>query len=291
MIVPGTYPAAVTPMTESGEIDLAGLARMLAHFDARGCEGVVLAGTNGEGPSLSAVEKRDLLRAAMPVAGRLRIVLGIATPSLPEAIWLANQAKKIGASAGLVMAPGYFREAGEEGVARWFEALLEATELPLLIYNFPQRTGVTLTETLMARLAAHPRAIGAKDSSGNRENLAAYRRAFPDGRLLFVGDETLLWEALQAGWSGTISGAANSVPEWLGEVVRRFYGDHREAAETHFRHLLPVIEALRKVRQPATHKAILHRQGVLPTPAVRLPLLAPPEEVVRAAIAAVEGFR
>src|SRR5690349_13881865 len=132
---PGLYPASVTPFDSEGQIDLPSLAKLLAYFEASGCRGVVLAGTNGEGPSLSAVEKRDLIREAMPTRGRLDVILGVATPSLEEAVWLNNQAAKAGAIASLVMPPGYFREASEEGVEGWFMQVLDRSKLPIIVYN------------------------------------------------------------------------------------------------------------------------------------------------------------
>src|SRR5688572_23691682 len=99
MLKPGVYPAAVTPFDEKGRVDMAGMARLLAWFEANGCVGAVLAGTNGEGPSLSATEKRDLIQHAVPLRGKLDLVLGIATPSLDEAIWLTRRAEEAGAVA------------------------------------------------------------------------------------------------------------------------------------------------------------------------------------------------
>lgn len=270
MLRPGCYPAAVTPFAESGEVDHPGMARLLAWYESQGCAGAVLAGTNGEGPSLSAVEKRDLLRAMMPVRGSLDLILGVATSSLSEAVWSCRQASKLGAAAALVMPPGYFREASEEGIARWFEALLDQSDLPMLIYNFPQRTGLNLTPNLLARLAPHPRMIGAKDSSGNVDNLNAYPEALP-GKSLFVGNETLLLKALEKGWSGTISGAANVIPGWLSQVVALWPEDPARA-RIKFEVALVGIEALRKEAQPAANKAILARLGILDSNRVRLPL-------------------
>ena len=247
------------------------MARLAAWFESRGCAGVVIAGTNGEGPSLSAIEKRDLLRAMMPVRGKLDLILGVATPSLSEAVWSCKQAAKIGASAALVMAPGYFREATEEGIHDWFVRLMDEAGLPVIVYNFPQRTGVTITPDLMARLASHERMAGAKDSSGSRENLGGYAAALP-GKALFVGNETLLTEALRAGWSGTISGAANILANWLSQIVALWLADDLEQAEVKFRLIHPALEAIRKSPQPATNKAVLARLGVLDSGRVRLPL-------------------
>jgi 4-hydroxy-tetrahydrodipicolinate synthase len=257
------------------------MARLLAHFEAEGCKGVVLAGTNGEGPSLSAVEKRDLVRAMMPVRGKLEIIAGVATPSLDEAIWLCNQAARDGAAAALVMPPAYFREAAEDGIARWFETLMDAIKLPILAYNLPQRTGITMTADLMRRLAKHERFAGLKDSSGNRDNLGTYRGALEAQHVLFVGNETLLMEALDDGWTGTISGASNIVARWLVQVEE----ETQRPARAKFDLLLPVLEAIRTAPQPGTHKAILGRLGLLSCTDLRLPLLPAPD----ADVAAVES--
>jgi 4-hydroxy-tetrahydrodipicolinate synthase len=271
MLSNGIYPAAVTPFDEKGRIDLVSTARLLAWFEAGGCRGAVLAGTNGEGPSLSAVEKRDLLKAAMPLKGKLELILGIATSSTDEAVWLCRQAGNDGAVAVLLMAPYYFKEATEAGVAAWFELVMDRSPVPVLIYNFPQRTGFTISPDLLHRLSQHDNYGGAKDSSGLESNIAGYRAATGD-KPLFVGNETLIFNALTAGWNGSISGASNAVPMWLSQIVKEFNED-RESAETKFQLLLPVLNKLRSSPQPAMNKALLHAQGVLDRPDLRLPLL------------------
>src|SRR5665213_2761777 len=121
----GVYPASVTPFDAKGRIDLPAIARLMAWFKAAKCAGIVLAGTNGEGPSLSAVEKRDLVRSAVELSDGLEVILGIATPSLDEAIWLCGQTHSAGAHAALVMPPGYFRDVSADGIANWFEAVMD----------------------------------------------------------------------------------------------------------------------------------------------------------------------
>lgn len=271
---PHLYPAAVTPFDERGRVDMAGVAKLLSWFDSGGCRGAVLAGTNGEGPSLSAVEKRDLIRDAVPLAGSLELILGISTPSSDEAVWLCKQAHSAGAAGVLLMAPGYFREATAAGIEAWFRFVMDRSPSPIFVYNFPKRTGIELSPELLGSLSTHERFAGVKDSSGERSNLSAYRQAVPN-HPLFVGDETLLWDALRAGWTGSISGAANVVPSWLARVI----AEHPEA-DTRFELLLPVLEAIRKAPQPGTHKALLHRWGILPSPDLRLPLMDPPADRV-----------
>lgn len=290
MISPGIYPASVTPFDEKGRLDIPGLARIIHWFKSAGCAGIVFAGTNGEGPSLSATEKRDLIRDAVPLAQGLPVILGIATASIEEAVWLCRQGHTLGAAAALVMPPAYFTEAGEEGLAQWFEILLERSPLDVLVYNFPQRTGLSLSAELMHRLAKHDRMIGLKDSSGHPENVQAYADALAGTeRRMYTGDETLLVQGLRAGWAGAISGAANPLPDWLSQVVAEWPTDP-ESAETKFELILPAIRALRSTPQPYANKELLYRLGVMARPDLRLPLMPQPGPSVEEAWAQVRAL-
>ncbi len=283
MLKAGVYPASVTPFDAKGDIDMAATARLLAWFEACGCTGVVLAGTNGEGPSLSAIEKRDFVRDAMPLRGKLDIILGVATSSLEEGVWSCNQAMKSGAVAALVMAPSYFREASEDGIVKWFLALMDRTDIPVIVYNFPQRTGITISSEMLQEISEHERFAGVKDSSGARENLSGYAGALKGkDKVLYVGNETLLLEALQSGWTGTISGASNVMPYPLSRVVADFHSGKTESAEAKFAIALPAIEALRGKPQPVTNKGLLASIGVLPSGEVRLPLIGAAADSVKA---------
>jgi dihydrodipicolinate synthase/N-acetylneuraminate lyase len=267
-------------LAQDGSIDWASLARLLAHFEAEGCAGVVLAGTNGEGPSLSAVEKRGLIREAQAMKGRLEIILGLATCSLAEAQWLAGQASKAGADGLLLMPPFFFRNAPEEGIEAWMRAVMDASSCPVLAYENPGASGISFSIESLARLAKHPMCGGLKDSSGRTDRMEELRSLF--GGALFVGNEVILPEARAAGWNGAISGAANAIPRWIVEA----WTDpvkHEMA--------LPAIRALKACPQPAVNKALLARMGVIESPAPRPPLTAEPEaaEQVRLAVEADLG--
>lgn len=252
----------VTPFDEKGRVDHPGMARLIAYFESTRCSGVVLAGTNGEGPSLSGPEKRDMVRTAMalPKKAGFKIVLGIATNSLDEARWLTRQ----GADEVLLMAPSYFREATEDAILAWFETVMEDSPIPVIVYNFPQRTGFTLTAEGLQRLSYQTTFGGVKDSSGNEANINPYAQVL-NGRPGYMGNELLIMDALKSGWTGTISGAANVVSEWLVPIIF-------ERDEVKFELLKPTLEALRRSPQPATNKAILHQRGIVDRSDVRLPL-------------------
>ncbi|MBX3096153.1 MAG: dihydrodipicolinate synthase family protein [Fimbriimonadaceae bacterium] len=281
MLQPGVYPAMVTPMNSDGTVDLVSAARLLARFEAHGCRGAVIAGTNGEGPSLAAVEKRDLLRDLAPTANEMNLILGIATSSLAEAVWSVGQAAKAGATAALVMPPSYFREASMTGLRDWYLRLLDASPVPVLVYNLPQRTGVTLDAEFLVGLTNHPRFAGAKDSSGNASNLEEYRQCVHPRHCLFTGDETLLMQALENGWQGTISGAANVLSERIVRVVSEWFVGSEDQARIQFQFIEPLIRLVRAQPQPATHKSILQAWGAIASKSVRLPLTAEDADPVR----------
>ncbi|MCH8273347.1 MAG: dihydrodipicolinate synthase family protein [Armatimonadetes bacterium] len=260
----GAYTALVTPFDSNGEIDFPAVARLLAWHEHSGMDGVLIAGTNGEGPSLSAVEKRDLVRAAVEHAGNLKVIAGLGTPSLTEAIWLSDQAQKAGAAASLVLPPYYF-PATESGIEQWFRALLESSDLPCILYNFPKTTGVTLSPALLRNVFTYPHAVGVKDSSGDPDLLTAYLEVAKEKqRIILVGDERLLLRALRNGGAGTISGLANSLPVLVSRQVR-------ERSDTFQQLIDEAVAALKKHPQPAVHKCVLDHRG-LPGGPMRPPL-------------------
>jgi dihydrodipicolinate synthase/N-acetylneuraminate lyase len=273
----------ITPFDERGEIDWPGVARLLAHNEAEGMTGVVVAGTNGEGPSLSAVERRDLVRFAVQHAGRLQIIAGLATCSLSEAIWLSCQAEKAGAVASLALPPFYFRSAEEDGIANWFEGLFASTDLPCILYSFPKMTGIAFSEGLASRLLQNERVAGIKDSSGDEETVRMFLRiAAQHSKAALVGDERLLKKTLDAGGRGTISGLANSFPS----LVARQATENSAVLQT------LIDEAVSQIKvhpTPAVHKFVLSHRG-LPGGGLRAPLMPLSTKAEQEVSAFVDGF-
>lgn len=290
MLKPGVYPAAVTPFGLKGEMDGASLAKLLAYFESAGCQGCAVGGSNGEGYSLIAREKKELLESQAAAWRNLKPILGVATSSIEECAWLCRRAEELGA-VPLVMAPGYYPHATEELLHRWFMSVLDRSTVPLLLYNFPQRAGAEISPQLLKSLAHHPNLLGIKDSSGRADNLGEFREVLtsPEHRL-FVGDETLLGDALAAGWHGTISGAANVIPEWLSSVVSEYFEGSRPSALAKFEYVLPCIQAIRKAPQPGCHKAILKKRGILEHSSMRPPLTDPSQEEIDRVEAAVRAL-
>lgn len=262
----GLYPALITPFTPTGEVDHPSLARIIARSEDAGCQGVVVGGTNGESPALSAVEKRDLVRAAVATAGSLTVVAGLGTESLPEAIWLADQARKAGAIAALAMPPRFWQPCDPKGIFEWFSQLLDKTSLPVVLYHYPKRSGFSVSPEAYAPLLQHPNCAGLKDSSGDRDNLAALPGLVRPGQALMMGDERLLVDALHLGWTGSISGLGNAIPHALARMIQHPDDEAWSAI------IAPLLAELRGLSQPAHHKQLLFELGVIGSPTVRPPL-------------------
>ncbi|MEN3002530.1 MAG: dihydrodipicolinate synthase family protein [Armatimonadota bacterium] len=263
----GIYTALLTPFTETGEVDEPLFVRLLAFQEAAGVAGVVVAGTTGEGASLSVPEKVALYELASRTRGQLRIVAGILSCSLPEAIYLARNAARVGCDA-LMVAPPYYYRASLDGLIAFYRALLEETALPIILYNIPQLTRQPIPAALVEALLPFPNLLGIKDSSGDPESLQTYL-GFAPRLKVWVGEEKLLLYALQHGGAGSISGLANVFPERLVTTFRAFH-EGREADG--LQQLIDeAADALDKFPAPANFKYALTLRG-LPLSHVRPPL-------------------
>lgn len=280
----GAFTALITPFDGQGGIDYPAMARLLAWHESEGMTGVVIGGTNGEGPSLSAPEKRDLVAFAVQHAGKLKVIAGLGTCSITEAVWLSNQAHKAGAAASLALPPFFFRAATSQGIEKWFSDLLSNTELPCIMYSFPKMTGITFEESMMDSIFAnHSNAVGVKDSSGDRDLLEMFLRVgLKHKRSVLVGDERLLSENLSKGGAGTISGMANSFPR----LVSRVFNERSEALQELLDRACTTLKAF---PTPAVHKYVLGVKG-LPGGTLRPPLESLGEEGRATVDAFLPGF-
>jgi dihydrodipicolinate synthase/N-acetylneuraminate lyase len=213
-----------------------------------------------------------MLRIAKSAAGGLKVILGVLTSSLSEAKWMVQQAGKNGADAILLMPPSYFRRASVTGVTEWLQDVMDHSPLPVLLYNFPKMSGYGFSAESLSSLRVHPKFAGLKDSSGDLANLALFRSLVGPDDSLFVGDETLLLSAMEAGWTGSISGAANVVPQWLSRLIASWLAGDEASARTLFEFILQALVAMRSCPQPETHKAVLKAAGLLSNASPRLPL-------------------
>ncbi|GAA0364853.1 4-hydroxy-tetrahydrodipicolinate synthase [Actinoallomurus spadix] len=269
--------AMVTPMAADGTIDYDGAARLAAYLvDEQRNDGLVISGTTGESPTTSDEEDDRLLRTVLEAVGdRATIVAGVGTNHTEHTLRLARQAEQAGAHGLLVVTP-YYNKPPQEGLARHFATVADATGLPVMLYDIPGRTGTAIAPETLLRLAGHPRIVAVKEAKGD---LFGASRLMTETDLAFYsGDDALNLPWLSVGAVGFVSVVGHVVGADLREMIDAFLGgDVRRATEIH-RRLVPVITAIMTRTQGViATKAALSLLG-LPGGTVRPPLVdATPE--------------
>lgn len=263
--------AMVTPFDVNGALDLAAAAELADYLvTEQANDGLVINGTTGEAPTTSDAEKADLVRAVVDaVDGRALVVAGVGTFETTHTIQLADQAAKAGADALLVVTP-YYSKPPQSGLLTHFRAVADASELPVVLYDIPGRTGTAIQPETMIALAAHERVVAVKDAKGD---LTASGRVMAETDLAFYsGDDAITLPLLSIGAVGVIgtsthfSGAATKA---MIEAYER--GDVAEARRLH-RALLPIYTGIFRTQGVILVKAGLGLRG-RPVGPVRPPLV------------------
>ncbi|WP_432165617.1 4-hydroxy-tetrahydrodipicolinate synthase [Streptomyces sp. bgisy031] len=262
--------AMVTPFTADGALDLDGAQRLAAHLVDAGNDGLVVNGTTGESPTTSDAEKSDLVRAVRQAVGdRAHVIAGVGTNDTRHSIELARAAEKAGAHGLLTVTP-YYNKPPQEGLLRHFTAIADATELPVMLYDIPGRSGVPINTETIVRLAEHPRIVANKDAKGDlgRASWAIAR----SGLAWYSGDDMLNLPLLSVGAVGFVSVVGHVVTPELRAMLDAFVsGDVHKATEIHQK-LLPVFTGMFRTQGVITTKAALALQGQ-PAGPLRLPLV------------------
>ena len=274
----------VTPFdAETGAVDEGALESLLEHLLAGGIDGLFPCGTTGEFASLSPEERRRVTKLTVEHAdGEVPVLAGAAATSVAETLSAIEDAAEVGADAAVVVPP-YFHTANDPaGNQRFFEAVADASPLPLLLYNIPACTGAEIAPETLAAVADHETFVGLKDSSGDLEYFLAAMERTPPEFLLLQGYDSLLVPALRMGADGGVNALSNVYPERYGAALAHATDERGRRLQSDV--LTPLFEACGEYGfAPATKTALAHR-GVIPTDAVRPPLVSVPEEG-RAAIA------
>ena len=272
--------AAVTPFRSDGSLDEEAFRRLCTHLVDTGSDGIVVAGTTGESPTLSDDERLGLFAAAVEAVGdRAKIVAGTGTYSTAHSVHLTGQAHELGVDGFLVVTP-YYSKPPVRGIVEHFRAIAAATDRPLVAYNIPQRVVLNLEPEALAQLAEIPNVAAVKQATPDPEQA---RRILSDTDLvLYAGNDDLLLPFLELGAAGGVLVYTHVVGPRVRELVDRFRaGDVAGAGEIEAE-LRPVIEALAVTTNPIPVKAALAMLG-LDVGGLRLPLVEATEEE-RAAI-------
>ncbi|MCE0448259.1 4-hydroxy-tetrahydrodipicolinate synthase [Streptomyces tricolor] len=284
-----TLCAMITPFTASGALDLDGAQRLAAHLVAEGCDGLVLNGTTGESPTTTDEEKARLITAVREAVGdRASLVAGVGTSDTRHTVELALAAGKAGADGVLVVTP-YYSRPPQEAVAAHFLEVADASELPVMLYDIPGRTGTRIEPDTMIRLAGHPRIVAVKDCSydflGTLKVLERTELAY------YAGCDEHVLALYAVGAAGCVSTVANAAPAHIAAVLAAYAaGDTPRAAGLQLA-VTPLTEAMMGAGLPGTvtAKALLARLG-LPAGPVRAPLLPAGPETADGLLARYEAL-
>ncbi len=253
--------AMVTPFDEDLKVDYNQVAELAVHLSKTGSDGLVLAGTTGESPTLSADEKINICKTALEaVQGRIKIIAGTGGNSTREALELSKKAEKAGVD-GIMLVTPYYNKPPQEGLYRHFKSIAEAVSLPIMLYNVPGRTAVNLTAETTLKLAEIENIVAVKEASGNLEQITYICAGSPEGFSIYCGDDSLTLPVLSVGGAGVVSIASHLVGLEIKEMIESYFaGKVREAAKTH-QELLPLFNGLFVVANPIPVKAALNLIG------------------------------
>jgi 4-hydroxy-tetrahydrodipicolinate synthase len=282
--------AMATPFREDGAVDYDRAGELARRLVDTGSTGIVVAGTTGESPTLTDEEKLQLLRVVREaVAGRAAVLAGTGTYDTAHSVHLSREAQRVGADGLLVVVP-YYNRPTQEGLYRHFKTVAESTDLPVLMYNIPGRTGTNMLPETVARLSEVRNIAGIKEASGSLDQVSEIRRRTPEHFLIYSGDDSLTLPYLSVGAVGIVSVASHLVGREIAEMIAYFQaGRVEEARRIHLR-LFPLFRALFVAPNPVPLKAALEMAG-FPVGKPRLPLVeATPKEREQIAAAMREAM-
>ena len=254
--------AMVTPFDAEGRVDPARAAELARRLVEAGSDGIVVAGTTGESPTLTEDERAALLAAVLEAVGdRVFVWMGTGTNDTATSIRLTRAAQQAGAHGVMLVTP-YYNKPPQAGLLAHFQAVADSTDLPVMIYNVPGRTACNLEPATLARLVeAAPNVVAVKEASGNLDQVGEVRRLLPRPFRVYAGDDSLLLPILAVGGDGVVSVAAHLVAGELRRMVEAFRaGRVDEASAIHLR-LLPLFRALFWTANPIPVKTALRWTG------------------------------
>ena len=243
-IFTGAGVAIVTPMNPDLSINWELLGTLIDDQIAHGTDAIVIAGTTGEASTMTDEEHVQSIRLAVErTAGRVPVVAGAGSNHTDYALWLSREAKQAGADALLHVTP-YYNKTSQAGLVRHFMTLADATDLPVILYNVPSRTGVNIQPKTYQELCKHPNITATKEASGNLSQIAMIRSLCGDELDIYSGNDDQIVPILSLGGKGVISVLSNVAPRQTHDICQLYFdGKVRESADLQIK-LLPLINAL-----------------------------------------------
>ena len=256
----GVATAIVTPMNKNG-VDYESFGRLIEWQIAEGINALVIAGTTGEGSTLSDAEHKEVLKFAVDkIAGRVPVIAGTGSNDTSYAIELTKFACEVGCDAMLVVTP-YYNKATQKGLIQSFTAIADASTKPIILYNVPSRTGCNIAPETCVQLAKHPNIVGIKEASGNISQIAKIASLVGDEMDIYSGNDDQIVPIMSLGGKGVISVLSNIAPKDTVEICDSFFrGDTEKSAKLQLEYL-DLIDALFCEVNPIPAKAAVAAMG------------------------------
>lgn len=253
--------AMVTPFNEKDEVDYTEAIKLGEHLLHTGSDSLLLTGTTGESPTLTHEEEFTLYDEMVKAfKGKTKILAGTGSNSTKTAIKSTQMAEKIGADATLQVVP-YYNRPSQEGLYQHFKLIAENTNLPVLLYNIPGRTGRNLEPETIARLSEIKNIIGVKEAGGSVEQVEKIRELTNDDFIIYCGDDSLTLPFMERGAFGVISVASHIVGAQIKEMITEFTLENYHEAKEIEKLLMPIFEVLFITTNPIPLKAALNMMG------------------------------
>lgn len=238
----------VTPFAKDGSLNVGGARKLASHLVDNGSEGLVVAGTTGESPVLSHSEKLDLFSAVLEeVGGRAKVIAGTGSPNTAETIELTKEVGALGVDAALVVTP-YYSRPPQNGLLAHYNAIADATTVPLMLYDIPGRTGRRVEIETMVELAGHPNIVANKDAVGDATETRKLRSALDSAGHtdfeLYSGDDGMLVVHLEAGAVGIVSVCSHLIGPQIRQVVTLWNEGKIEDANQLFSELVDLMKVI-----------------------------------------------
>ena len=268
----GSMVAIVTPMTADGALDWPAWDRLLDFHAREGTRGIVVAGTTGESPALGADEIEELTRRAVTrCRGKVKVIVGAGTHSTAGTVARTRALSRLGVDAVMLVTP-YYNKPPQEGLYRHFSAAADASAVPIILYNVPNRTAVDLLPSTVARLARNPQIVAIKEATGSLSRARETLNACPPEFTLLSGDDATAIDLMSLGARGVISVSANVAPRRMHEACEAALAGDLDKARAIDESLRPLHRDLFVEASPIPVKWAVARMGLIGN-AIRLPLV------------------
>lgn len=256
--------AMVTPMNEKREIDYNNVEKLTKHLISHGSDSLLVCATTGESPTLTHEEEVELISTVKRAsANKVKVIAGAGSNSTETAVMSAKLAQKEEVDAILSVVP-YYNKPSQRGMIEHFSAVAEAVDTPIIMYNIPSRTGVTMQPKTIAYLAnKYPHIVGLKQSCSDMDMLSEIKMFAPDDFVIYSGDDSLTLPMLAIGAHGVISVASHLFGSEIKSMIRNFKTGEILAARNMHKKLYPIFKNLFMAPNPVPVKAALANKGLI----------------------------